>query len=103
MRVEKIGAKCTIVLLALTSLLWVSCSRHIEARESLSVIPYPVSLEAQEGEFVLSPKTVVKIDLEDEGVTSALNFLGEITEQIFGKKPSSVEVYSLHLGRCVKI
>ena len=86
MRVEKIGAKCTIVLLALTSLLWVSCSRHIEARESLSVIPYPVSLEAQEGEFVLSPKTVVKIDLEDEGVTSALNFLGEITEQIFGKK-----------------
>ena len=32
-----------------------------------------------------------------------LGYYSLAVEQIFGKKPSSIEVYSLHLGRCVKI
>ena len=35
--------------------------------------------------------------------TIQLGYYTLAAEQIFGKKPSSVEVYSLHLGRCVKI
>ena len=73
------------VALVLATVLAVACSRHIESTGELSLVPYPSSVERGEGEFALSSKTIVQLHFEDEKMASALNFLNEVTEKIFGK------------------
>ena len=73
------------VALLLAMVLAVACSRHIESTGELSLVPYPSSVERGEGEFALSSKTIVQLHFENEKMASALNFLDEVTEKIFGK------------------
>ena len=79
------------LLLAAVALFATACSRHIESGSELSLVPYPSSIERGDGEFVLSPKTTVKLHFEEEKITSALNFLNEVTDKVFGKELSVAE------------
>lgn len=91
-----------LMLVAMVALA-TSCTRHIESNGNLSLVPYPASLEVGEGEFVFSPSTVICPHFEDEKMESAINFINEVAEKIFGRRVAVVTPANVKPERVVNV
>lgn len=83
---DRINRRSSVLLLVAILLFAISCTRHIESSGAQSLVPYPASLEVGEGEFLLSPSTVICPHFEDEKMGSAINFINDVAESMFGRR-----------------
>lgn len=68
-----------------------SFSMHLQAQESVHIIPQPVSLEIKQGSFSFDNSTFIKVDKKDAAAEKVVHFFKEYVKRVTGFELNSTK------------